>query len=161
MKPLTCDLHLARRNTTSLSRAPWAVLPAFASPVYLTRKASSSVAAAIICGTPLLADPALLQAYSYLPPNAVFETTADERLAVAVSRIATHSSEVRITAPNAGQGSMSTICGSGPAIRPTTPGCMRDPVQQTSRPAAQMACVPFPVSKAAEPWFDVTSASHH
>ena len=70
-----------------------AVLPAFASPVYLTRKASSSVAAAIICGTPLLADPALLQAYSYLPARAVFETAADERLAVAVSRIAAHSSE--------------------------------------------------------------------
>jgi hypothetical protein len=73
-----------------------AVLPAFASPVYLTRKASSSVAAAVICGTPLLADAALLQAYSYLPPRAVFETTADERLAVAVSRIAAHSSEVRV-----------------------------------------------------------------
>ena len=49
-----------------------AVLPAFASDVYYTAKASSSVAAALICGTPLLAGPQLLRAYSYLPPEATF-----------------------------------------------------------------------------------------
>jgi len=48
-----------------------AVLPAFASNVYYTTKASSSVAAAIICGTPLLADHELLAAYSYLSEDAV------------------------------------------------------------------------------------------
>ena len=47
-----------------------AVLPAFASDVYYTSKASSSVAAALICGTPLLANLQLLRAYSYLPPEA-------------------------------------------------------------------------------------------
>ena len=87
-------LHAAQEYYRAIQGA-LAVLPAFASPVYLTRKASSSVAAAVICGTPLLADAALLRAYSYLPPRAVFETAADERLAVAVSRIAAHSSEVR------------------------------------------------------------------
>lgn len=71
-----------------------AVLPAFASPVYLTHKASSSVAAAVICGTPLLADAALLDAYSYLPRSSVFETVAGEREASAMARIAAHSSQV-------------------------------------------------------------------
>ncbi len=49
-----------------------AVLPAFASNVYYTSKASSTVATAITCGTPLLADDELLAAYSYLPKDAVF-----------------------------------------------------------------------------------------
>lgn len=49
-----------------------AVLPAFASNVYYTSKASSSVATAITCGTPLLADEELLAAYSYLPQEAAF-----------------------------------------------------------------------------------------
>ena len=49
-----------------------AVLPAFALAVYYTDKASSSVAAALICGTPLLADEQLLAAYSYVPANATF-----------------------------------------------------------------------------------------
>lgn len=49
-----------------------AVLPAFASSVYYTTKASSSVAAALICGTPLLANAQLLAAYSYMSRNATF-----------------------------------------------------------------------------------------
>ncbi len=113
----TCQLRACLHAWQEYYRAiqgALAVLPAFASPVYLTRKASSSVAAAVICGTPLLADAALLQAYSYLPPRAVFETTADERLAVAVSRIAAHSSEV--------------------CIALTGPGCPRqDAIQACSR----------------------------
>lgn len=43
-----------------------AVVPAFASPAYNLNKGSSSVAAAIAAGTPLLADRALLRAYSFL-----------------------------------------------------------------------------------------------
>ena len=70
-----------------------AVLPAFASPAYLTHKASSSVAAAIISGTPLLADEALLRAYSYLPKHAVFEQVAGEPEASAMARVAAHSYE--------------------------------------------------------------------
>ncbi len=49
-----------------------AVVPAFASDHYYTTKASSSVAAALICGTPLLASAELLAAYSYLHANATF-----------------------------------------------------------------------------------------
>lgn len=49
-----------------------AVLPAFASDVYYKTKASSSVATAITCGTPLVADRELLKAYSYLSKEATF-----------------------------------------------------------------------------------------
>ena len=80
-----------------------AVLPAFASPAYLTHKASSSVAAAIICGTPLLADEALLRAYSYLPAHAVFETAAGEHDESAMAHVAAHSQE-------AGPSSCYTCC---------------------------------------------------
>lgn len=48
-----------------------ALLLAFASKAYYTLKASSSVAASIICGTPLLADSELLAAYTYVSPDAV------------------------------------------------------------------------------------------
>ena len=54
-----------------------AVLPAFASDHYYTTKASSSVAAALICGTPLLATEQLLAAYSYLQANATFLQARD------------------------------------------------------------------------------------
>lgn len=47
-------------------RASLAVVPAFASDVYYTKKASSSVAAAMVCGTPLLAEPEMLEHYTYL-----------------------------------------------------------------------------------------------
>ena len=70
-----------------------AVLPAFASPTYLTHKASSSVAAAIIAGTPLLADEALLHAYSYLPQHAVLEQVTGKSEASAMARVASHSHE--------------------------------------------------------------------
>ena len=43
-----------------------AVLPAFASPEYLDRKASSSVPAALLGGVPLIADKDLVGNYSYL-----------------------------------------------------------------------------------------------
>lgn len=49
-----------------------AVLPAFASDVYYKSKASSTVATAITCGTPLVADQELLTAYSYLSKKATF-----------------------------------------------------------------------------------------
>ncbi|KAI5267731.1 hypothetical protein E4T47_07986 [Aureobasidium subglaciale] len=49
-----------------------AVLPGFASPEYLDRKASSSVPAALIAGTPLVADRRLLEAYSYVEEESVW-----------------------------------------------------------------------------------------
>ena len=47
-------------------RASLAVVPAFASDVYYTKKSSSSVAAAMVCGTPVLADHDLVRHYNYL-----------------------------------------------------------------------------------------------
>ena len=43
-----------------------AVVPAFAGDAYYRSTASSSVAAAFLCDTPLLADQRLLRHYSYL-----------------------------------------------------------------------------------------------
>ena len=47
-------------------RSTLAVVPAFASDIYYTKKASSSVAAAMVCGTPLLADQTMVDHYPYL-----------------------------------------------------------------------------------------------
>ncbi|THY24422.1 hypothetical protein D6D01_05469 [Aureobasidium pullulans] len=49
-----------------------AVLPGFASPEYLDRKASSSVPASLIAGTPLVADRRLLEAYAYVEEESVW-----------------------------------------------------------------------------------------
>lgn len=54
-----------------LSRT-FALLPAFASDEYLDRKASSSVPAGLIGGTPLVATKEILKAYTYLPEDAVY-----------------------------------------------------------------------------------------
>ncbi|KAI5200578.1 hypothetical protein E4T39_05685 [Aureobasidium subglaciale] len=50
----------------------FALLPAFASDTYLDRKASSSVPAALIAGTPLIATKAIIGAYSYMSEDSVW-----------------------------------------------------------------------------------------
>ncbi|KAI5268114.1 hypothetical protein E4T47_07872 [Aureobasidium subglaciale] len=50
----------------------FALLPAFASDTYLDRKASSSVPAALIAGTPLIATKAIIEAYSYISEDTVW-----------------------------------------------------------------------------------------
>lgn len=54
-----------------LSRS-FALLPAFATDEYLDRKASSSIPAALIGGTPLVVTQAILDAYSYLTNDVVW-----------------------------------------------------------------------------------------
>ena len=49
-----------------------AIMPLFASEAYYVSKGSSSVAAALIAGTPLVATPRLLRAYSFLDASSVF-----------------------------------------------------------------------------------------
>ncbi|KIV98811.1 uncharacterized protein PV09_09425 [Verruconis gallopava] len=49
-----------------------ALLPAFAGSEYLDRQASSSIAASLIGGTPVVVDRAMLDAYSYLDEGAVW-----------------------------------------------------------------------------------------
>ena len=60
-----------------LSRT-FALLPAFASDDYLDRKASSTVPAGLIGGTPLVATKEIIAAYSYLPEDAVYLQSKNE-----------------------------------------------------------------------------------
>lgn len=60
-----------------LSRT-FALLPAFANDEYLDRKASSTVPAGLIGGTPLVATKEIMAAYSYLPEDAVYLQRKDE-----------------------------------------------------------------------------------
>ncbi|EPS37822.1 hypothetical protein H072_8417 [Dactylellina haptotyla CBS 200.50] len=64
---------------TILSRC-FALLPAFATPEYLDRKASSTVPASLIAGAPLVATKEIVKAYAYLDEDAVWlqsETETD------------------------------------------------------------------------------------
>lgn len=56
----------------------FAILPAFADNKYLWKKASSSIAASFISGTPIVADEAILKAYSYIGEDAVYLQSANE-----------------------------------------------------------------------------------
>ena len=56
----------------SLLSTAVAIIPAFASPHYLDRKASSSIPAALIAGTPLIASRELMDAYGYLDEDSVY-----------------------------------------------------------------------------------------
>ena len=56
----------------------FAILPAFADDKYLWKKASSSIAASFISGTPIVADQSILKAYSYIGEDAVYLQGANE-----------------------------------------------------------------------------------
>lgn len=62
-------------------------MPAFAGPHYYCCKASSSVAAALVAGTPLVASQTLLDAYSYLDSSTVFMQYDNETDVQAMERI--------------------------------------------------------------------------
>ena len=65
----------------------FAILPAFADNDYLDRKASSTVPASLLGGTPLVATKEILAAYSYLPQEAVYRQEEGETELNAVGRI--------------------------------------------------------------------------
>ncbi|KAI5846809.1 hypothetical protein BZA05DRAFT_406684 [Tricharina praecox] len=71
----------------SIISRTFALLPAFANNEYLDRKASSSVPAALIGGTPLVATQAIVDAYSYLDPDVVWLQGAEELDLDVVGRI--------------------------------------------------------------------------
>jgi hypothetical protein len=73
----------------------FALLPAFASDTYLDRKASSSVPAALIAGTPLIATKAIVQAYSYLSDDAVWMQADGESEFDVVRRLLNMDPELR------------------------------------------------------------------
>jgi hypothetical protein len=72
-----------------------AVLPGFASPEYLDRKASSSVPAALIAGTPLVADRRLLAAYAYVEEESVWLQEDGENEFDVVGRMLSSTAEQR------------------------------------------------------------------
>ena len=72
------DKGLSYYDYYSLLSKQFAVLPAFASDDYFDRKASSSVPAALISGAPLVASQKLLDAYTYLPKEAVWVSEKGE-----------------------------------------------------------------------------------
>ncbi|KAL7268030.1 hypothetical protein RUND412_009363 [Rhizina undulata] len=66
------DEHLDYTAFYTILSETFALLPAFATNEYLDRKASSSVPAALIAGTPLVATKEMLEAYSYVDEEVVW-----------------------------------------------------------------------------------------
>lgn len=73
----------------------FALLPAFASNEYLDRKASSSVPASLIAGTPLVATRNILKAYSYLDEGVVWVQEEGEGDIEVVARVIKMGEEAR------------------------------------------------------------------
>lgn len=65
----------------------FALLPGFANAEYLDRKASSSVPAALIAGTPIVAQQSLLDAYSYVTKDVVWLQDPAENDMAVVGRV--------------------------------------------------------------------------
>ena len=78
-----------------LSRT-FALLPAFANDQYLDRKASSTVPAGLIGGTPLVATKEILAAYSYLPEDAVYLQGKEETEFDVIGRVLKNPGQDRI-----------------------------------------------------------------
>lgn len=77
---------LVQEYYTSI-RQGQAVLPAFAGTHYYCCKASSTVPAALIAGTPLLATNSLISAYSYLDNTTVILQNSNETESDAMNRV--------------------------------------------------------------------------
>jgi hypothetical protein len=77
----------------SMLSQTFSLLPAFATTAYLDRKASSSIPAALIAGTPLIASEEILGAYAYLPFEAVWLQYGKESEMDVVQRIVLWSDE--------------------------------------------------------------------
>ncbi|KAF3939313.1 hypothetical protein ABW19_dt0202053 [Dactylella cylindrospora] len=79
---------------TILSRC-FALLPAFATPEYLDRKASSTVPASLIAGTPLVATKTIINSYAYLTEDAVWLQDESETDFDVIGRVLKLSNEQR------------------------------------------------------------------
>jgi len=81
-----------------------AIMPAFASDAYYLHKGSSSIAASFIAGTPLIATPRTLAAYSFLDSSSVFlvpEGTKDVDAMEAVMALPSEVVEAKLAAMRA------------------------------------------------------------
>jgi len=75
-----------------------ALLPAFASDLYYEKKSSSSIGAALIAGTPLIANRTLLAAYSFLDEAAIYFLNDGESEVQMMESILRNFSFVKISA---------------------------------------------------------------
>lgn len=73
------DERLSYLEYYSILSRTFALLPAFATSEYLDRKASSSVPAALIAGTPLVASQPIIDAYSYINNDMVWRQESGEK----------------------------------------------------------------------------------
>lgn len=81
------DASLSYPDFYALLDKMFALLPAFASDTYYSHKASSSVPASLIAGTPIVANKQLLDAYSYLPREATWEQHDGEEELDVIARV--------------------------------------------------------------------------
>jgi hypothetical protein len=79
----------------SVMARSFALLPAFATDRYYLSRASSTVAASLITGCPLVASPRLLEAYSYLDESDVWLSRAGEEEMDVVLRVLSESDEAQ------------------------------------------------------------------
>lgn len=100
-RPFACsncsppESSLGMQKYYRIVKDSFGVLPAFASDIYYTKKASSSVATALICGTPLIADQKMLSSYPYLVKVCFLQQHISHQASFAIIKHAT----LQITAP--------------------------------------------------------------
>jgi hypothetical protein len=90
---VTLDQGLDYSKYYNMLSRTFSLLPGFATDEYLDRKASSSVPAALIAGTPLIASEEIVGAYAYLPMDAVWLQYKGESEMDTVARIVAWSDE--------------------------------------------------------------------
>lgn len=90
------DESLDYHDYYSILSRTFALLPAFANDQYLDRKASSTVPAGLIGGTPLVATKEILAAYSYLPEDAVYLQGKEETEFDVIGRVLKNPGQDRI-----------------------------------------------------------------
>ena len=90
------DESLDYHEYYSILSRTFALLPAFANDQYLDRKASSTVPAGLIGGTPLVATKEILAAYSYLPEDAVYLQGKEETEFDVIGRVLKNPGQDRI-----------------------------------------------------------------
>lgn len=81
------DEDLLYRSFYTLLSRTFTLLPSFASKDYYDIKASSTVPAALIAGAPLVANTELLEAYTYVPEDAVWKQKEGESEMDVVKRV--------------------------------------------------------------------------
>lgn len=89
------DEHLSYAEFYSTLMKSDAILPCFGTEDYYKVKASSTIAASLIAGTPLVADDRLMKAYGYLNENMVWMQREDESEMETLGRVLALSREER------------------------------------------------------------------